>query len=130
MRRRFSAQELFELRNSIPVDALIQDHLRMVAKKRDGQLPFLCPICNEFNTATKWTTNLARCFRCERNFNTIDLVMIVNGSDFVESVRYLKRRLNGISPHEDRRGALKQMLQQIGNDYRHAGGQDDSRSVE
>ncbi len=115
MRRRFSAQELFELRNSIPVDALIQDHLKMVVKKQDGQLRFLCPLCNEFNTATKRTTNLARCFRCEKNFNTIDLVMIVNGSDFVESVHYLQRRLNDISPHEDRSGALKQMLQQIGN---------------
>jgi DNA primase len=115
MRRRFSAQELFELRNDIPVNDLIQDHLRMVAKRREGQLRFLCPICNEFNTATKQATNLARCFRCERNFNTIDLVMIVNGSDFVESVRYLKRLLKEISPHEDRSGALKQMLQQIGN---------------
>ncbi len=114
MRRRFSAQELFELRNNIPVDVLIKDQLRMVVKKRDGQLRFLCPVCNEFNTATKRATNLARCFRCEKNFNTIDLVMIVKGIDFVESVHYLKRRLHDLAAHEDRSGALKQMLQQIG----------------
>jgi DNA primase len=58
--------------------------------------------------------NLARCFGCERNFNTIGLVMIVNGSGFVESVRYLKRLLKEILRHEDRSSALKQMLQQIG----------------
>jgi len=115
MRKRFSDQELFELRNRIPVDVLIKDQLKMVAKKRDGVLRFLCPICNEFNTATQKSTNLARCFRCEKNFNTIDLVMIVNGSDFVQSVEYLKRLANDISLCDDRRGALKQMLQNIGS---------------
>ena len=49
MRKRFSDQELFELRNRIPVDVLIKDQLKMVAKKRDGVLRFLCPICNEFD---------------------------------------------------------------------------------
>ena len=115
MRRRFTDQELFELRNGIPVDVLIMDQLRMVAKKRDGQLRFLCPICNEFNTATKQATNLARCFRCERNFNTIDLVMIVNKIAFVDSVYYLKQLLNTIARPEDRMGELKQLLQKIGN---------------
>ena len=115
MKARFSAQELFELRNDIPVDALIKDQLQMVVKNRDGYLRFLCPICNEFDTATQRSSNLARCFRCEKNFNTIDLVMVVNGFGFVESVHYLKPLLNGIPIREDRNGALQQMLQQIGN---------------
>ena len=34
-------------------------------------------------------TNLARCFRCEKNFNPIDIVMIVNQIDFVETVTLL-----------------------------------------
>ena len=44
--------------------------------------------------ATNPKTNLARCFRCERNFNTIDMVMICNGLRFVEGVKYLKTILN------------------------------------
>ena len=35
-------------------------------------------------------TNLARCFHCEENFNTIDLVMTIRKLDFVESVRFLQ----------------------------------------
>ena len=87
---RFSKQELFELRNNIPVDVLITNQLQMVSKIRDGQLRFLCPICNEFNTATKAATNLARCFRCEKNFNTIDMVMTCENTSFVETVNTLK----------------------------------------
>ena len=114
MKRRFSAQELFELRNTVPVDALIENVLNIPVKQSDGLFRFLCPVCNEFQTATNLSTNLARCFRCERNFNPIDLVMIVKGVGFVESVNYLKR-LSSTSPaHCDRRRALKEMLNRIG----------------
>ena len=71
MKKRFSSQELYELRNHIPVDALIRE-LGIPSKIRDGYFRFLCPLCNEFQTAVKPETNLARCFRCEKNFNTID----------------------------------------------------------
>lgn len=111
MKRRFSAQELFELRNTVPVDALIENVLNIPVKLSDGVFRFLCPVCNEFQTATNLFTNLARCFRCERNFNPIDLVMIAKGVGFVESVNYLKR----LSPaHCDGRHALKEMLNCIG----------------
>ena len=114
MKRRFSAQELFELRNAVPVDALIESVLNIPVKQSDGVFRFLCPVCNEFQTATNLSTNLARCFRCERNFNPIDLVMIVKGVGFVESVNYLKQ-LSSTSPaHCDERHALKEMLNRIG----------------
>jgi DNA primase len=90
MKTRFSSQELFELRNSIPVEMLIKDQLQLPSKIRDGVFRFLCPMCNEFQTAVNPATNLARCFRCEKNMNTIDLVMTVRGYGFKESVRYLK----------------------------------------
>lgn len=90
MKKRFSSDELFELRNLIPINMLIKDLLLIPSRISEGYFRFLCPICNEFQTATNPTTNLARCFRCERNFNTIDLVMIVNAAEFVESVNYLK----------------------------------------
>ena len=47
---------------------LIRDHLQIPFKIRDGYFRFLCPLCNEFQTAVNPATNLARCFRCEKNF--------------------------------------------------------------
>ncbi|WP_208596420.1 hypothetical protein [Desulfonatronospira thiodismutans] len=41
-------------------------------------------------TACNPRTNLARCFRCERNFNPIDLVMVVKGLNFREAVEFLQ----------------------------------------
>ena len=42
------------------------------------------PICG------KWAeTNLARCFRCEKNFNPIDMVMEANGATFLEALEFL-----------------------------------------
>jgi DNA primase len=87
---RFSSRELFELRNNIPIDVLIRDHLKIPSKISDGLFRFLCPLCNEFQTAVNPATNLARCFRCEKNFNTIDLVMQVRGYGFKDSVSFLK----------------------------------------
>lgn len=91
MRNRFSSRELFELRNNIPVDMLIREHLQIPSKIRDGYFRFLCPLCNEFQTAVNLTTNLARCFRCKKNFNAIDLVMKVKGYGFRDSVLFLKQ---------------------------------------
>ncbi len=98
MKNRFSSQELFEVRNYIPVDMVIRDQLQIPSKIRDGFFRFLCPMCNEFQTAVNPVTNLARCFRCEKNFNTIDLVMKIKGYGFKESVFFLKRGIETRSP--------------------------------
>lgn len=90
MKKRFSSDELYALRNFISINMLIKEVLALPCKTADGYFRFLCPICNEFQTATNASTNLARCFYCERNFNVIDLVMIINNSAFVESVTFLK----------------------------------------
>ena len=94
MKRHFSSQQLFMLRNHIPINTLIEKHLKLPSKFSEGFFRFLCPLCNEFQTATNPKTNLARCFRCERNFNTIDMVMIYKGLKFVDGVKYLKVILN------------------------------------
>ena len=83
-----SRQRLRLLRNRVPIDGLFHE-LNVPTKQRDGYLRFLCPLCREFNTATNPKTNLARCFRCERNFNPIDLVMVVTGSSFRHAVDFL-----------------------------------------
>lgn len=120
MKRRFSKQHLYELRNFIPVDVLIKEHLKVPAKMSEGVFRFLCPICNECQTSTKRKTNLARCFRCEKNFNTIDIVEEVLGTDFVKSVKYLEPLLKkykgggmGKNMLKDRRAPLQQMLEAI-----------------
>lgn len=90
MNRRFSSKELFAIRNYIPIDEFIEKCLMIPVRFSEGFFRFLCPVCNEFQTATNPQTNLARCFRCERNFNTIDMVMICRKMDFVKSVKFLK----------------------------------------
>jgi DNA primase len=107
MKKRFSSEELFELRNAIPIQVLIKDLLGIPGKTTDGFFHFLCPICHEFQTAINPRTNLARCFLCRKNFNAIDLVMLVKESGFIESVAYLKGVLN-------HRRQVSQMFSAIG----------------
>ncbi len=90
MGKYFSSRELFEIRNSIPIDVLIQKELTIPSKTNEGVFRFLCPLCNEFQTAVNSRTNLGRCFRCEKNFNTIDMVMAWHSIGFVDSVKYLQ----------------------------------------
>jgi len=89
-KRRFTNHELYALRNDIPIDALIEKALYIPSRVAQGHFRFLCPSCKEFNTAVNPDTNLARCFRCEQNFNTIDLVMTIRKLDFPGSVRFLQ----------------------------------------
>jgi DNA primase len=85
----YTRNELFVLRNHIPVEALIQQ-LGIPSKMSEGCFRFCCPVCREFNTGVNPATNLARCFACKKNYNTIDLVMRVKKSDFIHSVTFLK----------------------------------------
>lgn len=88
MAEAYPASLLRSLRNDIPIARVIE-HLSLPAKLSEGYLRFCCPCCGEFNTATKTSTNLARCFSCQRNFNPIDLVMTVTRLSFVDTVEYL-----------------------------------------
>lgn len=77
------------MRNDIPIEILIADVLEMPNKISEGYFRFLCPDCSEFNTAINPKTNLARCFRCERNFNPIDMVIVVKSYSFTQAVDWL-----------------------------------------
>ena len=90
MGKYFSSRELYKLRNLIPIDGLIEKELGIPSKISEGFFRFLCPLCNEFQTAVNPKTNLGRCFRCEKNFNTIDMVMTWHSTGFVDSVKYLQ----------------------------------------
>ena len=89
MAKRYSKEFLRMLRNEIPIAILIADLLNLENKVSEGYFRFLCPICSGFNTATNQKTNLARCFRCGKNFNPIDMVMQVKRLSFVDAVEYL-----------------------------------------
>jgi hypothetical protein len=87
--RYFNDDFLYRLRNQIPF-ALVLDRLGWPHKRRDGQLAFLCPRCNEYHSAVNPRTNLGRCFHCQTNFNPIDLTMAVEECDFVAAMHYLE----------------------------------------
>ncbi len=116
--RRFSSQELYHLRNKIPVAVLMEKVLGFPCRRTEGVFRFLCPLCNEFTTAVNSKTNLARCFGCEKNFNTIDLVMLVKKMDFVNTIAFLKDCLKTIPtqnhPIHQSVEDKKQHLQHIG----------------
>ena len=85
----YSKELLTGLRNEIPISIVIGDILEMPTKTTEGYFRFLCPVCNEFDTATNPKSNLARCFGCRRNFNPIDMVMVVKRMNFKDAVEYL-----------------------------------------
>ena len=99
----FSKSELYTLRNEINVRMLIEKTLCIPCRVTQGCFRFMCPLCQGSNTAVNPKTNLARCFACEKNFNTIDLVMLIRQTDFVHSVKFLQSILQkeGFRPTPD-----------------------------
>ncbi len=87
---RLSSQELYSLRNHIPIERLISQ-LQMPTREDHGLRRFQCPVCAGFHSATYPNTNLAHCFDCRKKFNTIELVMAVQHSRFREAVSFLQR---------------------------------------
>lgn len=110
MKRKFSEKELYELRNCIPINDLIRE-LGIPCKYSEGYFRFLCPVCKEFTTSTKADTNLARCFRCERNFNTIDLTIICRRFSFVEAATYLQAFLHDIRQSDQRKDDFRELIE-------------------
>jgi hypothetical protein len=91
MAKFFTRHQLYKVRNNIPL-ADVLTLLGWPHKTRDGRVCFVCPQCSESLTSINHRTNLGRCFRCEINFNPIDLVMLVNDCDFVTAVHVLQQQ--------------------------------------
>jgi hypothetical protein len=91
------SSQLYILRNAIPIRQLIRAMPSLCAKEIEGTFRFRCPQCSGYNTATNPRTNLARCFRCNKNFNTIDLVMQVGNLNFKDAVAKLSSHLRRLS---------------------------------
>ena len=60
---------------------------------RDSYFRFLCPRCGEMRATVNPRNNLAHCFTCKRNLNSLDL-LISEGYDFLSAVALLKRWLD------------------------------------
>jgi hypothetical protein len=88
--RCFSSSQLYAMRNQINIEMLIEKTLVIPCAVTKGCFRFRCPLCNGFDTAVNPKTNLARCFHCAKNFNTIDLVMLIRQTNFVQSVKFLQ----------------------------------------
>jgi hypothetical protein len=99
--KRFSATALYVLRNELPIQALIENMLHLPCKTSEGAFRFMCPECNEFTTGVNGITNLARCFRCTRNFNTIELVMVCRSLNFIKSVELLTQYRSSLKAATD-----------------------------
>ena len=101
---RLSSQQLHSLRNDLNIDRLVIELLHIPTQEINALRRFQCPLCGRFHTATHPNTNLARCFDCRKNFNTIELVMAVRQLRFREAVAYLKKHerllVNGSRPLE------------------------------
>ena len=89
MSKRFTDRELYLIRNAINFSVLMHQ-LNIPCKEIEGFYRFLCPDCNEMRTAINPETNLGRCFRCNQNFNTIDISMKTWRMGFVDTVKQLK----------------------------------------
>jgi len=100
----FSADRLRRVRNELPLWAVIAalDRDGPPSKVRDGRFVFLCPSCGEMLAAVNPRNNLAHCFGCMRNFNTIDL-MLACDYDFPSAVAQLEEWLDRYQTERSRR---------------------------
>lgn len=89
-----SAELLRRIRNDLPMAVAIAALGRdgPPSKVRDGRFVFLCPGCGEMLAYVNPRTNLAHCFACHVNLNTIDLLRAL-GHDFRSAVAVLERLL-------------------------------------
>lgn len=91
MAQRFTAEQLWSLRNDISLPDLLRQ-LPWPHRRRAGQLIFVCPRCGESRSDLNPRENLVRCFHCQTNFNPIDFTMAARDCDFVVAVQFLLDR--------------------------------------
>lgn len=106
MSNTLTKDHLRQLRNRIEIISLIVDVLEIIFKTHDGRFRFMCPLCRDFDTAVNTDTNLARCFRCKRNFNPIDMTMAVKRYSFIQAVRFLEPILEHVLAHAENRNPI------------------------
>lgn len=81
---------LRRIRNEIDLRGLMVEVLEIEHRQIGGRWRFLCPQCHQFDTSVNPATNLGRCFSCRKNFNPIDLVILIKHYDFLQAVEFLE----------------------------------------
>lgn len=99
MTRRFSPEELYFLRNRVPIAQVVETLLGPASQNSNGKLSFACPICGGSDTSIIAAHNLAKCFTCRQKFNPIEFVMHRLKIDFVDSVKWLKDLMPATPAH-------------------------------
>ena len=89
-KRRIASEQLRRLRDDTDVLRLMSD-LQIELTFRGSRLRFRCPNCDRFETRLNRERNLGHCFRCQRRFNTIDIVMAARSWSFLNTIDYLER---------------------------------------
>ncbi len=107
------ADLLRRIRNDLPMPVAIAALGREgpPAKMSEGYFRFLCPRCGEMRATVNPRNNLAHCFCCKKNLNTIDL-LITEGYDFLSAVALLKRWLDEYQAKQARKTAATPMAKQ------------------
>lgn len=102
------ADLLRRLRNDLPLAVVIAALGRdgPPSKVRDGRFVFLCPHCSEMLVYVNPRNNLAHCFACHRNLNTIDLLRVL-GYDFPSAVALLEEWLDQYRASQPRNKAAR-----------------------
>lgn len=86
---------LRSLRNDLPMAAVFQ-HLGGLApysKWDEDRFRFVCQACGELQAIVNPRNNLAHCFACGKNTNTIDL-LLASGYEFKTAVELLRKWLS------------------------------------
>lgn len=86
---RIDGDRLREVRNDVGIQAVLE-RLGVPTRLRGARSTFRCPDCEEYDSAINPESNLGYCFRCERSFNPIDLVMAERDWSFPQAVEYLE----------------------------------------
>jgi len=115
--KKFSKKELYEIRNFIPIQNLMKD-LQVPSIQENDVFRFLCPICMGYNTAIKYDTNLARCFNCHENFNTIEIAMKTRTTGFVDNIKFLKQYLSDHQTNSKKNSKQPASIKSYYNEYK------------
>lgn len=102
---------LRSIRNELPMKLTIVRLGRHgpLLKQVDGYYRFRCPSCCEQRATINPRNNLSHCFSCGKNFNNIDLMMIL-GYDFLPAVEILKSWLEEYQYDLSRRRTVAQTM--------------------
>ena len=93
MSQKINNTELRRLRNDVPIKDVIYA-LNIPWEMNDQIFRFICPCCKNLGASLHPNENLTRCFKCQKNFNPIDLTLIHLNKKFRTAINWLQTLSN------------------------------------